>query len=74
MSLDKVLSVLEAPRRSGSSWKALCPAHQDRNASLSVCERDGRVLIHCHAGCATKDVLDALGLGWDSLFSGDGDD
>lgn len=74
MSVHSLLPRLQGVRCCGNSWKALCPAHEDRRASLSVCERNGRVLIHCHAGCTAGEVLEALDLGWDSLFSGDGDD
>ena len=38
-----------------------CPAHQDSTPSLSVTEtRDGRILLHCFAGCRQLDVIDAL--------------
>jgi 5S rRNA maturation endonuclease (ribonuclease M5)/energy-coupling factor transporter ATP-binding protein EcfA2 len=41
-----------------------CPAHPDASPSLTVTERDGRVLVHCHAGCSQRQVIDALkGLG-----------
>lgn len=52
---------------------ARCPAHDDRNASLSVgVGNDDRALVHCHAGCETADVLDALGLDVRDLFAADG--
>ncbi len=39
-------------RKVGSSWMARCPAHKDRNSSLSItASNDGKVLVHCHAGC-----------------------
>jgi putative DNA primase/helicase len=45
--------------------KASCPAHDDRNPSLSIGTKDdGRVVFHCHAGCAPDDVLAALGATW----------
>lgn len=47
-------------RKVGSEWVALCPAHDDRNPSLSIRVRDGRVLVHCHAGCSQASVLAAL--------------
>jgi hypothetical protein len=28
-------------------------------------------LVHCHAGCATEDILAALGLSWPDLFPPD---
>ena len=37
-----------------------CPAHEDRNPSMSVTEKDGRVLVHCHAGCPQEAVIAAL--------------
>jgi putative DNA primase/helicase len=47
-------------RKSGSGWMARCPSHDDRNPSLSIAEKDGNVLICCHAGCAQDDVIAEL--------------
>ena len=45
----------------GSNGSARCPAHDDRNASLSISEgKDGKWLAHCHAGCAQDAVIDKL--------------
>ncbi|MFE2530412.1 AAA family ATPase [Streptomyces sp. NPDC059371] len=53
-------------RRSGASgWQ--CLAHDDRVASLSVNERDGRALVFCQAGCDTNDVLASIGTSWSQL-------
>jgi hypothetical protein len=46
---------------------ARCPAHPDRNPSLSVSVKEGRVLLHCFAGCAPEAVLGAVGLTWKDL-------
>lgn len=55
---------------SGSNLKAQCPAHEDDNPSLSVSERkDGGVLLKCHAGCGTPDVVSSLGLTMRDLFA-----
>ena len=67
MNAESIVKALGA-RRSGSCWMAKCPAHDDRNPSLSIRELDGKVLVHCHAGCPQRAVIDALrsqGL-WDS--------
>lgn len=41
---------------------AKCPAHEDRNPSLSVTEgRDGSTLLKCHAGCDTERIVAAAG-------------
>lgn len=48
-------------KRNGSQWMARCPAHEDRVASLSIKQSsDGRVLVHCHAGCSQDRVIDSL--------------
>jgi putative DNA primase/helicase len=54
--------------------KALCPAHDDSNASLSISDRrDGNgIVIKCHAGCDYQDVLSALGWSPRDLFDDDG--
>ena len=39
---------------------ARCPAHDDHTPSLSVTERNGQVLVCCHAGCSQEAVLDGL--------------
>jgi hypothetical protein len=45
-----------------SKAQAQCPAHDDGRASLSIGpRRDGKgIVIHCHAGCATPDILAAV--------------
>jgi len=64
ITIDDVLGRLHGVKSTGrGKWRALCPAHDDRNPSLSVTEGDaGRVLIHCHAGCAWPDIMTAIGL------------
>lgn len=59
MNAESMIRSLGA-RRVGSQWMAQCPAHEDRNPSLSIRETDGKVLLHCHAGCAQRAVIEAL--------------
>ena len=47
---------------------AQCPAHADGSPSLSLTQIEGQVLVHCHAGCQTSDVLAAVRLGMADLF------
>ncbi len=47
-------------RRVGSTMMARCPAHKDRNPSLSLTDKNGTPLVHCHAGCENDDVIEAL--------------
>lgn len=47
----------------GRHQQVRCPAHDDRQASLSIdAGKQGGVVVKCHAGCATRAVLDAGGL------------
>jgi hypothetical protein len=55
-------------RRSGAGWIARCPAHEDRSPSLSISERDGKVLLHCFASCTIEAVCDAIGIQVRDLF------
>lgn len=52
-------------------WVAQCPAHEDRNPSLSITQQSGKVLLYCYAGCATARILEVLDLEWCDLFSPD---
>lgn len=52
----------------GGKARAQCPAHDDRNPSLSVTRIEGSVLLYCQAGCATDDVLAAVNLTKRDLF------
>jgi hypothetical protein len=48
-------------RKAGSGWMARCPAHEDREPSLSVADAgNGKVLVRCHAGCGQQRVIAAL--------------
>lgn len=52
----------------GDKINAQCPAHEDRNPSLSVAHGKNRdAVIHCHAGCAPDAVMAAIGLKWTDL-------
>lgn len=68
------LTELLGGRWNGHSGVAKCPAHDDRRESLVIGDgEDGRVLVHCHAGCAVEAVLAAKGLTMRDLFSRNGD-
>jgi len=70
VSVSALLERLKGVRITGTGqWSARCPAHEDRSPSLSVRElADGRILVHCFAGCGAVEVMEALGLGWSDLF------
>lgn len=65
----RVLERVENVAELSAGWSARCPAHDDRNNSLSIAEgTDGKALIFCHAGCGFEKVVDALGLRVRDLF------
>ena len=71
MTLSEVVARLSGAKSSGTNqFLARCPVHDDHTQSLSVgMGTDGRVLLHCHAGCPTNSILSALGLDVGDLFS-----
>ena len=67
--VEQLLSRLARVKGRNGSWTACCPAHDDKGPSLAVTEReDGRILMHCFAGCNISDVLGALGMDMNDLF------
>jgi hypothetical protein len=63
MTLEELLPRFPSAKRAGSGYLVTCPNHEDDTASLSLGRgEDGRILAHCHAGCAVEDVASRLGL------------
>ncbi len=74
---ELVCSRLRVARRCGSTATAHCPGPQhsrgDRHSSLSVTVAvDGKVLLKCHAGCSTDEIVARMGLGMGDLFPANG--
>lgn len=72
--IDVILARLDKVKANGAGkWKACCPAHDDRDPSLSIREADdGKVLLHCWAGCDTESITAAIGLTIRDLFPDSG--
>jgi hypothetical protein len=69
MSAQILISRLTGVRNTGPDrWVAKCPAHEDRSPSLSITDREGRVLLHCFGGCETEAVLGAVGLRFSDIM------
>ena len=67
--LDTITNALHATgktmKRSGTRIMAQCPAHPDRTPSLAITRGTNQpVILKCHAGCNTTDILTALNLTW----------
>ncbi len=69
MNVDSILGRLRGVQHSGNGWQSLCPSHADKNPSLSIAARDGKVLMFCHAGCSVEAISAALKIEVSDLFS-----
>ncbi|MBL8565292.1 MAG: toprim domain-containing protein [Hyphomicrobiaceae bacterium] len=60
-SLAQTIAVALGGHSAGNCWMARCPAHDDSTPSLSIKEtRDGKLLVHCHAGCEQTTIIAVL--------------
>ena len=62
--INAVLSKVEKVKPTGEGkWLAPCPAHNDRSPSLAIKETvDGKILLHCFAGCSVHEIVESMGL------------
>ena len=71
---QEFLSRLDGVVKTSNGWDARCPCrNDDNNPSLSVAERDGVVLVHCHraGGCTVDQIATSVGLTIKDLMSPD---
>ena len=68
--VEELLDRLDKVKPTGKDkWVACCPVHGDKNPSMSVAEKDGRILCHCFScGANGLEVTKALGLSPSVLF------
>jgi hypothetical protein len=69
ITLSSIASGLNKVRWHGDNkFTACCPAHDDRNPSFSVSDKNGKILVKCWAGCTQDEVIGTLrGMGlWHS--------
>ena len=71
MTYNEVLSRFKVKRSYRDKAQCICPAHNDQEASLTISKGDKGTVVHCHAGCETADVLEAVGLSLKDLFEDD---
>jgi hypothetical protein len=66
---EDVLDKLEVATRNGERAISYCPTHDDHhNPSLSLKAENGRLLLHCFAGCRPEDIVSKVGLRMQELF------
>lgn len=70
MTYEEILSHFQVKKYGNGKAQALCPAHPDKEASLTITQgNDGKTLLKCHAGCSSESVVLAAGLKMVDLFS-----
>ena len=73
MTVQELLQRLKKVRPAGPGrWEALCPAHDDHNPSLSVCEGRKGIVLKCHRDCTFNAITNALGVEPRELFYDNG--
>lgn len=70
MDFNSIKMRFKIVQDNGDVCKAICPCHNDKQASLSISydSKENKTLMHCHAGCDTRDILKAVGLKMTDLF------
>src|SRR5215208_7316800 len=64
-----VLDRLDVASRNDEKAMSFCPAHDDRSTpSLSLKAENGKLLLHCFAGCQPEDIVSQMGLEMKDLF------
>lgn len=72
--LERLLSKLDkverlSPGNHQARYKACCPAHGDKNPSLSITlSSSDTILLKCWAGCSAHEVVNAVGMEMTDLF------
>lgn len=68
-SIDRLFGGLDKLKQTGSNtWQACCPAHDDKSPSFQIKVDNGRILLHCFAGCSIEEICDSAGLEMTDLF------
>lgn len=60
MDAKQIAESLGGAKHHGTYSTARCPSHDDNQASLSLTDKDGKLLVKCHAGCEQATVVEAL--------------
>lgn len=71
MNFNEIVNKFNVKISNRNLAKAVCPCHNDKNASLSLTydEASQKTLIYCHAGCDTREILNSFGLTFEDLGS-----
>ena len=62
-------SKLQQVKPTSNGIEALCPAHDDKTASLSARLETEKIILTCHTGCSFDAVVSALGMQESQFFA-----
>ena len=62
-------SKLDKIKKTSNGIEALCPAHNDKKASLTASFTKDKILFKCQAGCSFDKVVSALGMEEEQFFA-----
>ena len=66
---EKIITLTKSKTNGGGNqYYGKCPAHNDTSPSLSISIQQGQILLFCHAGCDTNQILRKLGMNMKDLF------
>ena len=66
---ERILPLLSGVRRTGDNkWVANCPAHEGERPSFACRYAEGRLLMHCFAGCTVEAICAAVGIPVSALY------
>ena len=70
MQISEIISRFQGVKSNGKdSYQAKCPCHDDKQASLTISESEGKILMHCHAGCDIGSICEYIGILQSDLFT-----
>ncbi len=59
-------------KKTPNGWECRCPAHDDKDASLSISEgSNGKTIVKCFAGCSFEQITEAAGIEKTEFFGDD---
>ncbi len=70
LTIDEVLQRFNRIKRlNEKSYQVECPCHHDKTQSLTITDKGDKIVMKCHAGCDTEDIITAVGLTFKDLGS-----
>lgn len=70
MHIEEIITRFQGAKKIGDkSYQCRCSSHNDDKASLTITEEDNKILMHCHAGCDTLNILNSVGLTEKDMFN-----